>query len=74
MDNNSGCCWHLRVRTLDDEEYKPGATQIPLISDLVFDETLPLRPPKKSASRKKTLDPRKIQRHLFRWERRAAHL
>jgi hypothetical protein len=37
---------------VDDEE-KP-ATQIPLMSDVVFDESLPLRPPRKSSSKKAT--------------------
>ena len=35
---------------MDDEE-KP-ITQIPLMSDMVFDETLPLRPPPKPLSEK----------------------
>ena len=30
---------------MDDDESKPGVTQIPLIHDLVFDASLPLKPP-----------------------------
>ena len=29
---------------MDDDENKPGVTQIPLIHDLVFDPSLPLKP------------------------------
>lgn len=53
----------LRVRTLDNEDNKSGATQIPLISDLIFDETLPLRSPRKTSTggaKRKIADPRKI--------------
>lgn len=37
---------------MDDEEKKP-VTQIPLMNDLVFDESMPLRPPVKPGSRPK---------------------
>lgn len=35
---------------MDDDEEKPGVTQIPLMHDLVFDSSLPLKPPKRKAS------------------------
>jgi hypothetical protein len=36
---------------MDDDENKPGVTQIPLIQDLVFDPSLPLKPPGKRSHR-----------------------
>jgi hypothetical protein len=38
---------------VDEEEKKSGITQIPLLNDIVFDSSLPLRPPKKPSPRKK---------------------
>jgi hypothetical protein len=34
---------------MDDEENKPGVTQIPLIHDLAFDSAQPLKPPGKAS-------------------------
>lgn len=34
---------------MDEENKKPGTSQIPLINDLIFDQSLPLRFPRKKA-------------------------
>ena len=41
-----------------DEEDKPGITQIPLMEDLVYDASLPLKPPRRSP--KKDVQPTRI--------------
>lgn len=42
---------------MDDDENKPGITQIPLLHDLVYDASLPLRPPPRRAKNKITYSP-----------------
>ena len=41
---------------MDDDEKKPG-TQVPLITDMVFGESLPLKPPSRPSSGKPRYDP-----------------
>ena len=41
---------------MDDDEEKPG-TQVPLITDMVFDESLPLKPPFRRSSSKPRYGP-----------------
>jgi hypothetical protein len=41
---------------MDDDENKPGTTQIPLLHDILFDASLPLRPPPKPAAQKNKIN------------------
>ena len=41
---------------MDDDENKPGITQIPLLHDLLYDASLPLRPPPRPTGTKNKIN------------------